>query len=385
MNLDFFLQNQGGYLMLKFTIKPYDVLFFGSGKPFNVGGDAESIFPPFPHSFASAIYAKLLSETGIKILEEQGIYKAVYGPFLKKDETILFPTPLDIMKEKKKEKGNIIKARIIKRDEFKLLNLYDTDLPHCLEGILWVKSDKEDNDYEPFGDYITLSGLKKWLRGQEIEADDLISAEEIYQKEDRISIHLDEETKSVRKEDGLYRVAFVRLKENINFVFYVEANFDEGLPLKINGIDNENQLKEIFEKGPKVIKLGGEARSASYEVEIDDFKALFDNEKLEKREEYKILFLTPAVFEDNQNKDYKNIPNILDSIEKMELISACLNSYVLDSICSKYNKKYSNKTIRAIKPGSFLCVRGYQGDSRIDFFKKNEYFIGSNLVLIKEM
>lgn len=70
--------------MLKFTIKPHDVLFFGSGKPFNVGGDAESIFPPFPHSFASAIYAKFFAEKGITISEGKGIYKAVYGPFLKK-------------------------------------------------------------------------------------------------------------------------------------------------------------------------------------------------------------------------------------------------------------------------------------------------------------
>ncbi|MEJ5274199.1 MAG: type III-B CRISPR module-associated Cmr3 family protein, partial [Spirochaetota bacterium] len=59
--------------MIKFTINPYDVLFFGSGKPFNKGGNAKSIFPPFPNSIASSIFAKFYIETGIKISEEQGI------------------------------------------------------------------------------------------------------------------------------------------------------------------------------------------------------------------------------------------------------------------------------------------------------------------------
>lgn len=67
--------------MLKFTIKPLDVLIFGSGKPFNMGGVADSIFPPFPHSFASAVFAKFYSETKIAIANDKGIYKAVYGPF----------------------------------------------------------------------------------------------------------------------------------------------------------------------------------------------------------------------------------------------------------------------------------------------------------------
>ncbi len=32
--------------MIKFTLTPYDVLFFGSGRPFNRGDVVASIFPP---------------------------------------------------------------------------------------------------------------------------------------------------------------------------------------------------------------------------------------------------------------------------------------------------------------------------------------------------
>jgi len=34
--------------MIKFTLTPYDVLFLGSGKPFNRGDVVSSIFLPHP-------------------------------------------------------------------------------------------------------------------------------------------------------------------------------------------------------------------------------------------------------------------------------------------------------------------------------------------------
>ena len=109
--------------MLKFTIEPYDVLFFGSGKPFNIGSNVESIFPPFPHSFAAAVYAKFVSEKGITIRNGKGIYKAVYGPFIEKSGVFYFPAPSDILQEKKKEESS--KFKIADRcNQFSLINIH---------------------------------------------------------------------------------------------------------------------------------------------------------------------------------------------------------------------------------------------------------------------
>lgn len=53
-------------MMLKFEFEPFDVLFFGSGKAFNRGDDASSIFPPFSHTFAGAISKKLATFLNIE-------------------------------------------------------------------------------------------------------------------------------------------------------------------------------------------------------------------------------------------------------------------------------------------------------------------------------
>lgn len=371
--------------MLKFTIKPHDVLFFGSGKPFNAGGDAESIFPPFPHSFASAIYAKFFAETQIAISENQGIFKDVYGPFLKKDKTLIFPAPLDIMKEKKNEEGKIAKAYIKKQKDFKLINLEDTDLRYSIDGLLWVKSDNKVTEVEPFKEFITLEGLKKWLNNKEITKEDLIISDNIYQREDRVSIHLEDNTKTVKEKDGLYRVRYIRLKDDVSFVFWIEANFDEKSLLRENGIYDDNKLKEIFEKNPKVLKLGGEARTASYEIEEDNFGSLFNDQPIKNEKIFQILCLTPTIFtQENENsRNYEK--TILESINGFKIISGAIDGYVIDGISSKNYAHLSNKTVRAIKPGSFLYVEGYKPAKRLDFIGNSNLYIGSNLVLIKEL
>jgi CRISPR-associated protein (Cas_Cmr3). len=86
--------------VLRFTLTPYDVLFFGSGRPFHMGGVVASVFPPHPNTFASAICAKINQIRNIKITN---ILKAVYGPFIKKGNKIYFPKPQNVYKERKKK------------------------------------------------------------------------------------------------------------------------------------------------------------------------------------------------------------------------------------------------------------------------------------------
>ena len=71
--------------MIRFTLKPYDVLFFGLGRPFNRGDVVASAFPPHPNTFASAICSKIYQFKNIDI---SGILKSVYGPFISKEDKI---------------------------------------------------------------------------------------------------------------------------------------------------------------------------------------------------------------------------------------------------------------------------------------------------------
>lgn len=357
--------------MLKFTIKPIDVVFFGSGKPFNLGGLGESIFPPFPNSFASAIFARLYEE-GIKNRE---VFEKVYGPFLEKDGEYYFPAPYDIViemegkkskedckeTEDKKENKSVKVYKPKKKDDFKLIKIEDTDLGNKVQYMPWIEDQK---DYEPFNGFISLEGLENWYNGKEINASDLLSEDRIFYIEDRISIRMDDSTGTVKGEDGLYRVRFIRLEKGFRFVFWVELN---------NQTLTEDEALKIFNQHPKVLKIGGEARTATCEVEKDDFKDLFKDFRSNNQDKsYKILFLTPGVFEEEKP--------ILNHFENLEY--ACISGYTLLSIRSKHN--YGNKVIRAIKPGSVFVIKDKNLSIPIDFYKPSNNFIGSNLILVKK-
>lgn len=375
--------------MLKFTIKPHDVLFFGGGKPFNIGGEVSSIFPPFPHSFASSIYAKFYNETKIAIDKDKGIYKNVYGPFIQKNDKVYFSAPSDLMREKKTlEVEKVYVAKPI--NNFNLLNIKDTDYGDDLESILWVKKNKE---LEPFSGFISIKGLKDWYNEKDINKDELLTEKDIFIKEDRISIHLTNETKTVKEEDGLYRVEFIRVKKDISFVFWIEADFANDSLLRENNINNDNALIGIFNKEPRVLKIGGEARTASYEVETnddDDFKKMFNFTNSTSSNKNKLLFLTPGIFWSNeqshQDAEVKDIEIKYKELKDIIKISCgSIAGYVITGISSKNYSKYSNKTVRAIRPGSIICLKNssYNFSSCLDFFNPDGTFIGSNLVLVK--
>ena len=366
--------------MLKFTIEPYDVLFFGSGKPFNVGSNVESIFPPFPHSFAAAIYAKFVSETGITIKNDKGIYKAVYGPFIEKNSTIYFPAPSDILKEKKKEDSAKFKiASRYEQDKFSLINIIeDSDLGNKINSLLWYKPDKNDsNDYEPFKSFISLEGLKKWYNNENLIKKDILNYSEIFEYDERVSINIDHNTGIVKAEDGIYRVNFFQLKKDVRFVFWVEADFNENSLLYENNIKNDDNFIKIFENKPMVLKLGGEKKTAKYNIEIHNFKNLFNDFKQCNNGFKKILFLSCGIFNNSNIRiiDYFN-----------GFLGGVIGGYEIVGINSKFNKdKYGQKTVRVIKPGSVVYLSNYneKNNESITFFNQNDFFIGSNLILIK--
>ena len=372
--------------MLKFTIKPYDVLFFGSGKPFNIGETAQSIFPPHPTTFAGAICSKIYAQKGINV---SGILKVVYGPFIEKDGQIYFPKPQNIFGERKREDIEnffIIEPKI---SSFKLFNYENTNKPKGVEELPIYKGDEE---IEPFEGFISIEGLKAWINNQEIEKKHILKTKDIFEYDQRIGIKINPSLYSVGgEEDALYRIKFLQLKENISFVFWVEFNFSCEELEKAN-LTDEDKIFELFNNEPKVLKLGGEMRNVRYRVEENDFINYLKNElklpekiQIKQGDKIKVLFLSYGVFN-------SKIPKI----NQFKIISMCFSNY---SIVGINSKNLGIKTKRAFPPGTVLWL-GCESDKNINSisflinliknqndydFKEpqgNQDFIGTNLVLV---
>ncbi len=371
--------------MLKFKIKPYDVLFFGSGKPFNLGDIASSIFPPFPHTFASAICSKIYWEYKIDITK---ILKAVYGPFLynEKDGKIYFPKPADIYTGRK---GKDDKIYLLKfpNENYKLFNPNNTNKPNPIEKFAIYFGEEEVEDFDGF---ISQDGLKKWLNGQIPDKNEIIKFKDIFEYENRVGIRQDMSYHTVVEEDGLYRIDFLRLKDgkykmengykeyDWYFVFWVEFDFDNN-ELKKANLD-ENKIYNFFKKEPKSLKLGGEMKSAYYEIENNsDIKNLFREAiKVNQGDIIKILFLTPATFSSNLGND------ILPSINGIKIKSLVSNGFINLAIDSR--QLGLNKFVKkALKAGSVVYAEVDSNFSHnsfwFEFLQRDKNFIGTNLVI----
>ncbi|MGB9823753.1 MAG: type III-B CRISPR module-associated protein Cmr3 [Candidatus Hydrothermia bacterium] len=370
--------------MLKFKIKPYDVLFFGSGKPFNLGDIARSIFPPFPHTFAGAICSKIYWECKIDITK---ILKAVYGPFLynEKDKKIYFPKPADIYTGRK-GKGDEIYLLKFPNENYKLFNPNNTNKPNPIEKFAIYFGDEE---VEGFDGFISQDGLKEWLNGKIPDKNEIIKFKDIFEYENRVGIKQEMSYHTVVEEDGLYRIDFLRLKDgkykmenrykeyDWYFVVWVEFDFDNN-ELKKANLD-ENKIYNFFDKEPRSLKLGGEMRSAYYEVEESDIKNLF-GEKLEVKEKdtIKILFLTPSTFSNSLGND------ILPSINGIKIKSLVSNGFINLAIDSK--QLGLNKFVKkALKAGSVIYAEVDNNFSHksfwVEFLERDKNFIGTNLAI----
>ena len=374
--------------MLKFILTPYDVLFFGSGKPFQMGDVVASVFPPHPNTFASAICAKINQIKNIKITN---ILKAVYGPFIKKGDTLYFPKPLNVYTERKKK--SVDKVFIVQPLDMnlKLYNPENTNKPSKIQTFFVYKGIEE---VEPFNAFISTNGLKKWLNDQNIEKEDILEYKEIFMTEPRVGIKIDDSLRSVGgKEDALYRIDFLRLKEDVSFVFWVELDLSNS-ELKKAGLDDEDKILEFFNDGPRVLKLGGEMKNVRYEVENSDFTKWIRDElkiksiELKRGNKIEVLFLTYGVFDLTDDK--------LPKIKDFEILSACFGGYEIIGINSI---NLGRKTKRAFPPGTIMLLRSESDEKRMidnpTFLVKKDglyemgnpvgtqEFIGANLVLIK--
>ncbi len=343
--------------MLKFSLHPFDVLFFGGGKPFNFNvQEAFSIFPPFPNTLAGAVSNKISIEKGIKTSK---IIKKLYGPFLEKNNEILFPKPLDILIEKKKKDGDITKVSL--KNKFKLINPSYTDKPE-LKALLWES--KTNKEFETFKSFITLNGLKKWLNNQDVRKDDLVYKKDIFDFDSRVGIKMDYSRNVTEEKYALYRIDFVKLKDDVKIIFFVE--FDYNSELRDCGLNNENEVYKFFNQTIKVLKLGGEMRSVSYEVSMSEREICdelgFTKPEIKKDDIIKILYLTHGFLELNNSCEI-----LAGSIESVNLAT--------------HTKDYGKKIKKGLTAGSVIYakVNDEKCLENIWLNPKDGDFIGSNL------
>lgn len=374
--------------MIKFTIKPYDVLYFGSGKPFNRGDVVTSIFPPHPTTFAGAICSKIRTEKGI---DTSNILTAVYGPFIRKKGKLYFPKPQNIYGERKREASEKIFVVKPLHQIFKLFDWNNTNIPFELQLPVY----KGDEEIEHFEGFISLNGLKTYLNGETPQREEILTSEDIFEREQRVGIKIDPSRYSVGgEEDALYRIEFLRLKDDVDFLFWVDFNFNNEMN-KIGLSRDENALK-LFNEGEKILKLGGEMKNARYEVEKDDFhKSVVEqlglprNIRLNKGDKTQFLFLSYGVMD---------IFNSSTKINGFKITSMALKGYEVIGVYSESLGK--RKTARALPPGTVMWLE-YENQNEITIQnpsflikKDNNFvfgvpegvqdFIGTNLILIKK-
>ncbi|RKX58202.1 MAG: type III-B CRISPR module-associated protein Cmr3 [Thermodesulfobacteriota bacterium] len=346
--------------MIKFKIEPFDVLFFGSGRPFNLGDTASSIFPPLPHTLAGAISSKIY-EKGIK---DYRVLKKIIGPFLfnEDEKKFYFPKPADICRKRKEKNGNIYLLSLFKGNT-RLFKSENTNKPGEID-IFSVYYGSEQIEF--FKGFISKEGLKDWLEGKIIDKKEIKLADEIFKEEKRIGIKQDMSFHTVVELHGLYRIDFIRLKENWSLVLWVE--FDCEVLNK-----NEDEIFNFFNDSVKVLKLGGEMKAVRYEIEKVNGFNFFEKPKLENNDIIKILFLTPGIYD-----------SFIPKIDGVEIKSIICEGYLNVGLHSlRLNKKRVMK--KSLPSGTVIYGQVEDKEKVKNLWLSSSDgsngFIGSNLII----
>lgn len=261
-------------MMHWYKITPLDILLFRDGKPFSPGERAwaGSVFPPPGHAIAGAIRGLLQDSVELKFT----------GPFLCREETLYFPSPLSY-------------------DEGNLLVPLDWDDNHHLHGVLqsdpnqpkplvrasWMPNgdDFEPGDKRTYRQYLSFSVIRDYLKEGKIVATEFEcykTEQKLWKTETRSHNSIENGTRQVKNESGYFVENAIRLKT--------------GWSLAI-GIKCDVELLE-----PTIIRLGGEGHQAILEKcdalgeQWQELKHI-SNKNQESSQRSLAYLVTPGVFE----------------------------------------------------------------------------------------
>lgn len=246
---------------LGLRMEPLDVLFFREGKPFVSGSEYMVSGLPLPQTFAGAIRTALLRLVGCdfsrlkqEINNQSSIQQAIQlscpnqfhwvgdiqvrGPWLAREEKseieVFIPAPAILHKPKQPtQESNTL---------YRLSPLPANNLPgwNPLSGQenlrpLWLK---QMVSTETVSGYLTKSGLEKFLRGYEVDANDLVSHSDLYILDYRTGIGISPE-RLVAEKSQIFGRGFLALKENV--FLYGEVRLPDETPERA-GLDSIDLL-----------------------------------------------------------------------------------------------------------------------------------------------
>ncbi len=243
-------------------IEPLDVLLFGDGRPFSVGGIANSLDTPHPQTLAGALRTWLLDGLGcdwdrLADLLERGASFAeaaaeqsealgqaaaleIRGPWLMRDGERLFPTPATLVR--RGEGDDLALGRLNPLPEGQAPPGWRASI----EGTrpLWPE---QPDEWKRTTGYLTTRGMKAFLGGGLPSPEDLVPRDALLNRDNRVGIAINNDTGTV-EESMLYSVGFCALKAGL--CFYAEID------------DPNDRAASAIPREPGLIRLGGESRRA---------------------------------------------------------------------------------------------------------------------------
>jgi len=267
-------------------ITPTDTLFFRGGKPFTAGMDSwtDSSLLPSPSVIWGALFSVLFSEgkvnrnklddNEIKKLKIENIY--LYN---EKKQIILIPAPLDIFID---ENGNYHLPKY-------------KDVAFSSNYPLSVLSMVEEKDVKQIENmFIDLGSLFKHYSYGYRKNLQLYDFSEIFVSDYKVGIKRDRKTLS-SEDKQLYRIDLTQFREEWFFLI-------------------EYDLKDIEFPEKGILKLGGEGKTAKYNVIDKPLAIEFAEEaksevetQLEKEEFVKLILKTPAYFKNGWKPKSDNL------------------------------------------------------------------------------
>lgn len=293
-------------------LKPFDTLFFRDSRPFTKGEDtwADFVFPPYPSTVYGAIRSYLIFKMGSLQDFKEGKFRdilgvpgepanfTIKGPFLMKEDKLIFKVPYDLVKLKD-EDGKVFLLNFIKKP-----SLLVSDFPFDY-GLLWRGKENVDDTVG----WMEQLNFEDYLKGRRQEFG-FEKDGTFYKLENKTGISIDKIRGTV-EEGRLYRFTMVRLVEDTSIV------------LKIEGIE------EFDDKG--VLQLGGERKAVAFEkMGKDSFEDLENLDLNLETGMFKIYLATPAIFKKGWLPDWideKTLEGEFKGI-RVKLLTCAIGKYI---------------------------------------------------------
>jgi len=317
------------------NIYPVDVLLFRDARPFSMEQGTARSTAPMPSTIAGAIRSKILIHNRMNSKSREFVSygnpdeaekMGMKGVFLCSGDEMMFPAPFDVVRTKKKDENEVFIVE-----------------PMEIHGHRYLGG--KHLHFKPAESrFLSSTDFKNYLEGRFKGISRKINP---FCEEERIGIEIDR-IKGTARESRLYRVSFLRL------------NKEAFLSIWFDGKEIEDYLPESG-----YLKLGGESRSAYYELK-DEKGELFGYrlpqevlEKINEMRRFRVYLATPFVFKDNFEEELRG------ELEKQLDVELVVKGSFPEFITLSgwdYKKNWHKEGKSALKAGSIVYFEIESGE-----------------------